>query len=71
MGRYFVKHINSQGQQHNTLGQNSPAAAEPEVGAIKQEEGSRDDVGDQNVFANRMKTSKVGAVSSDANSLHG
>ncbi|KIM75639.1 hypothetical protein PILCRDRAFT_13420 [Piloderma croceum F 1598] len=58
VGRCFVKHGNPQGQQYNALGQNCPATAEPEVGAIKREEGSRNDIEGQSASANRVKTSE-------------
>jgi len=72
VSRCFVEHRNLQGQQHHTLGQNRSAIAEPEVGAIKQEEGSRKDVEVQNAFANRIKTLEVGIVpsSEDVSKTH-
>ena len=69
VSRCFVEHRNPQGQQHHTLGQNRSAITEPEVGAIKQEEGSRKDVEVQNASANRIKTSKVGIVPSSEDVL--
>jgi hypothetical protein len=62
VGRCFVEHKNTQGQQHHTFGQNRPATAEAEVDAIKQEESSRNDVEVQNASSNRIKTSDVGVV---------